>query len=53
MHMGNSEPSEYYIKDNEGNIHKTEQVNQEKDLGVIFDKNLNFDVHIKSKVNIA
>ena len=41
------------IKDNEGNIHKIEHVNQEKDLGIIFDKNLNFDVHIKSKVTIA
>ena len=53
MHIGKSGPSEYYVKDDEGNIHKIEHVNQEKDLGVILDKNLNFDVHIKSKVSIA
>ena len=35
MHIGKSEPREYYIKDNEGNIHKNEQVNQEKDLYLI------------------
>ena len=51
MHIGKNEPSEYYIEDTKGNKHKIEQVNQEKDLGVIFDKNLNFDIHIlKSKL---
>ena len=53
MHIGKSEPSEHYMKDNEGNIYKIEHVNQEKDLGIIFDKNLNFDVYIKSKISIA
>ena len=53
VHIGKSEPSEYYINDYEGNINKIEQVYQEKDLGVIFDKNLNFDAHIKSKVTTA
>ena len=38
MHKGKSEPSEYHIKDNEGMAHKIEQVQQEKDLGVIFDE---------------
>ena len=51
MHIGKNEPSEYYIEDTKGNKHNIEQVNQEKDLGVIFDKNLNFDIHIlKSKL---
>ena len=51
MHIGKSEPK--YIKDNVSNTHKIEQANQEKDLGVIFDKRINFQEHIKNKVNVA
>ena len=39
MNKGKSETSEHYIKNNTGNIQRIEQVNLEKDLGVIFDKN--------------
>ena len=51
MHLGIA--SEYFMKDNNKIMHKIQQVNQEKDLGVIFDNELKFEEHIKHKVNIA
>ena len=53
MHLGTKTASEYFMKDNNKIMHKIQQVNQEKDLGVIFDKKLKFEEHIKHKVNIA
>ena len=54
MHMGKKQQSEtYYIKDNSNKISEISQVVNEKDLGVIFDKNLNFSDHIQTKVNLA
>ena len=53
MHIGRSEPSEYFMKDSESNINKIQLVQEEKDLGVIFDSKLKFDKHINTKVNIA
>ena len=53
-HMGEKQQSEtYYIKDNSNKISEISQVVNEKDLGVIFDKNLNFSDHIQTKVNLA
>ena len=40
------------MKDKDGNVQKI-QVNNEKDLGVIFDSYFNFDKHISTKINIA
>ena len=53
MHIGPKETTEYFTKDS-NNIYTTiTEVDQEKDLGVIFDKKLNFNTHISTKVNIA
>lgn len=43
----------YYVKDNASKIIEISQIETEKDLGVIFDKNLTFSDHIQSKVNLA
>ena len=53
MHLGTKTASEYFMKDDNIIMHKIQRVNQEKDLGVIFDNELKFDEHIKHKVNIA
>ena len=53
MHIGPTEPSEYFMKDKDGNVQKIQQVNNEKDLGVIFDSYLKFDKHISTQINIA
>ena len=53
MHIGKDEQSDYFIKDKENKISKILVVEQEKDLGVIFDNKLLFDKHISSKVKIA
>ena len=53
MHIGPNETTEYFTKDS-NNIYTTiTEVDQEKDLGVIFDKKLNFNTNISTKVNIA
>lgn len=53
MHIGNNEASEYFMKDNDKKVHKITQVEQEKDLGVIFDPKLDFSKHVHTKVNLA
>ena len=53
MHLGTKIASEYLMKDNNKTMHKIQQVNQEKDLGVIFDNELKFEEHIKNKGNIG
>jgi hypothetical protein len=54
MHMGRGNPqNEYYMKVT-NDIIKLEVSEEERDLGVVFDKELNFDVHINkiaSKAN--
>ena len=46
IHLGTKIVNEYFMKDNKI-MHKIQQVNQEKDLGVIFDNELKFEEHIK------
>ena len=53
MHIGQTQASEYYMKDSAAKICQIQTCKNEKDLGVIFDEKLNFDVHINSKVNLA
>ena len=53
MHLETKIASESFMKDNNKTMHKIQQVNQEKDLGVIFDNELKFEEHTKNKVNIA
>ena len=48
LHVGNGQGHEYVIHD-VNNRH----VECEKDIGVIFDSNLQFDIHINEKVNKA
>ena len=50
MRLGRGEASEYFMKDNQGKIHKIEAVQEGKDLGVTFHKDVKFDKHIKIKV---
>ena len=53
LHMGRNEGNLYYIKNNEGNIEEIKQVDSEKDLGVLFDSELKFSMHISEKVKKA
>ena len=56
MHMRNkimSETTTSMLKDNASKVTEISQIETEKDLGVIFDKNLTFSDHIQSKVNLA
>ena len=54
MHMGNKqEPETYYIKDSVNKVHEIVKVENEKDLGIIFDKKLSFSDHIQTKIKIA
>ena len=53
MHIGPNKTTEYFTKDS-NNIYTTiTEVDQEKNLGVIFDKKLNFNTNISTKVNVA
>ena len=52
LHVGNGQRHEYVIHD-VNNRHVLDQVECEKDIGVIFDSNLQFDIHINEKVNKA
>ena len=42
-----------YTLDKNGTLHNIENVEQEKDIGVIIDSNLEFDKHINAKINKA
>ena len=53
LHIGSGESSEYFIKDNNDTLTKIHDVDYEKDLGVIFDKKLNFSQHVSTKVKLA
>jgi len=53
MSLGNtSSHSEYYLQDDSGR-HLLEHTKNEKDLGVVFDTHLNFESHMKEKINKA
>ena len=53
MHMGPNMPHEYFMKDSQNVLHKIQDVQQEKDLGVTFDQKLKFETHINTKINLA
>jgi hypothetical protein len=53
MHIGQNTTCDYFMKDSSNNICKIQQVNEEKDLAVIFDCKMTFSKHISSKVNKA
>ena len=48
-----TQKSHTYTLNKEKTIHKLENVDQEKDIGVIIDSNLEFDKHINAKINKA
>ena len=53
LHFGINNPcKEYFFHTDEGDI-KIPQCSEEKDLGVIFDTSLKFDLHIDAMVNKA
>jgi hypothetical protein len=51
MHIGQNIPRDYFMKDSSNNTCKIHQVNEEKDLGVIFDCKMTFSKHLSSKAN--
>lgn len=53
LHIGKDEGDEYFIKTKTNDIVKVSQVNEEKDLGVLFDRELKFSKHIAEKVKKA
>ena len=53
LYIGKDIPNKYHMKDHKGAITRIQNVDNEKDLGVIFDNKLKFHNHIISKVNIA
>ena len=53
LHIGNNFPETEYIMETPNGPIKVEKVDYEKDLGVIFDRNMKFGEHISSKVSKA
>ena len=53
MHLGNGNNNKEYVMKENNKVEQIQKVNEEKDLGVIFDDNLIFNKHIGSKVKIA
>ena len=54
MHLGTNNPLRaYHMETCDGNAHPLEAVDEEKDLGVIIDKDLTFSKHISKQVNKA
>lgn len=53
MHIGRqNQKHEYHMKVNGQNV-KISQVKEEKDIGVTFDENMKFDIHVSNIVNKA
>ena len=52
-HIGNNFPETEYIMETPNGPIKVEKVDCEKDLGVMFDRNMKFGEHISSKVSKA
>ena len=53
IHFNKDNPKHnYYLKTENGNFN-IENTNEEKDLGITFDNNLKFDIHITTSVNKA
>ena len=53
LHLGKSVPDDYFVKKKDGVISKIDKVTNQKDLGIIFDQELNFQQYINSKINLA
>ena len=52
MHIGRkNEEADYKMKVNEDEYRSTVKCNEEKDLGIIFNKSFSFEVHIQSCIN--
>ncbi len=50
LHIGNNNVNKYYLTDKDRNNFEVTQVEQEKDLGIIFDSKLKFSQHINSQI---
>ena len=54
LHLGLNDPQyEYKMADMNGNLIDVQKVENEKDLGIIFQSNMKFDQHISMTVNKA
>ena len=54
MHLGrNNNKKEYYMHTTDGQLHKLEETEVEKDLGVYTDNKLKFTDHCQNKINTA
>ena len=54
MHIGKGNPAfEYEMKDKNENIYQLNPVTSEKDLGITFQNDMKFDIHISNVVNKA
>ena len=54
LHIGkNNQEIDYKIKLSEDNYDNTVKYEQEKDLGILFDKYISFDAHIQNSINMA
>ena len=53
LHLGRKNPNHTYYMDDDGSRVELQVVSMEKDLGVIIDDKLNFEVHIGQMVNKA
>ena len=48
-----SKEADYKMKDNDDEYRGIAKCNEEKDMGIIFDKSFSFDVHVQSCINKA
>ena len=53
LHVGKSNPKYKYTMEQEGDETEVQECTQEKDLGVVFDNKLKFDLHVQSAINKA
>ena len=53
MHVGKNNPEHDYNMKMKGENSQLQKCEDEKDLGVIFDKDLTFDTHIQNSINKA
>ena len=53
IHYGTNNPIYTYKIETENNSHDISNASEEKDLGVVFDSTLKFDIHINNIVNKA
>ena len=52
LRVGDGQPNDYVLR-KENISHVLDQVKSEKDIGVIFDSKLEFDIHVTEKINKA